>query len=397
MTSTCTGCGLTFSSLADQKSHFQTEWHRHNLKRKVAGLPPISQDDFDARVLALTQQSTAHRGISLSCDSCKKTFHSDKAYDQHLISSKHKEREAAIAAAMSSRQPPKADQPQPDLVVGPGMTEPMTEADMEAQMQEKLRVCKERSDKLCVFCNFKSSSIKSNLKHMATVHSFFIPDIEYLKDVEGFFHYIKEKICVGHVCLWCNGKGRTFQSTEAVQGHMVDKAHCRIAYEEEDEWDEFADYYDYAGHELVEEDESELSEGWETDSGGEDEADGDKKLVLVPKPKIELEDSDNNFELCLPDGRKLGHRALRAAYKQKLRPRDQRRAVVSAILESYSRIPVDGNTMALSMSQMTRREKILARVEHQQSRNLQRFQLDTGLVYNQTGRHRYVNRTLMWN
>lgn len=118
---------------------------------------------------------------------------------------------------------------------------------------------------------------------------------------------------------------------------------------------------------------------------------------MVPKPKIELEDSDNNFELCLPDGRKLGHRALRAAYKQKLRPRDQRRAVVSAILESYSRIPVDGNTMALSMSQMTRREKILARVEHQQSRNLQRFQLDTGLVYNQTGRHRYVNRTLMWN
>lgn len=56
---------------------------------------------------------------------------------------------------------------------------------------------------------------------MAASHGFFIPDIEYLKDLEGLFKYLAEKIAIGNVCLYCNGKGKSFQSLEAVQAHMV--------------------------------------------------------------------------------------------------------------------------------------------------------------------------------
>ncbi len=53
---------------------------------------------------------------------------------------------------------------------------------------------------------------------MTTIHSFFIPDIEYLQDLDGLVSYLREKTTVGAVCLYCE---RPFSSLEAVQAHMV--------------------------------------------------------------------------------------------------------------------------------------------------------------------------------
>lgn len=59
------------------------------------------------------------------------------------------------------------------------------------------------------------------MTHMTTTHSLFIPDIEYLVDLRGLIRYLGEKITVGNVCLFCNGKGRGMRSIEAVRKHMV--------------------------------------------------------------------------------------------------------------------------------------------------------------------------------
>ncbi len=53
-----------------------------------------------------------------------------------------------------------------------------------------------------------------------------------------------EKVGVGHVCLWCNEKGKAFQTRLAVQRHMVDKGHCKMLHEGDVVF-EYADYYDY--------------------------------------------------------------------------------------------------------------------------------------------------------
>lgn len=53
-----------------------------------------------------------------------------------------------------------------------------------------------------------------------------------------------EKIGAGNVCLWCNEKGRSFYSTEAVQSHMTDKSHCKL-FTDGDAALEFADFYDF--------------------------------------------------------------------------------------------------------------------------------------------------------
>ena len=37
----------------------------------------------------------------------------------------------------------------------------------------------------CLFCATASSNVEDNLKHMSSIHSFFVPDLEYLVDVDG--------------------------------------------------------------------------------------------------------------------------------------------------------------------------------------------------------------------
>lgn len=42
----------------------------------------------------------------------------------------------------------------------------------------------------CLFCSFLSQSLEQNIEHMRRAHSFFIPDIEFLTDLEGLISYL---------------------------------------------------------------------------------------------------------------------------------------------------------------------------------------------------------------
>lgn len=41
--------------------------------------------------------------------------------------------------------------------------------------------------------------------------------MEYLKDPQGLVAYVEAKVKLGHVCLYCNGKGKTFHTYRALQ------------------------------------------------------------------------------------------------------------------------------------------------------------------------------------
>jgi hypothetical protein len=46
--------------------------------------------------------------------------------------------------------------------------------------------------KTCFFCTYTGQSVEDKCEHMAKVHSFYIPDIEHVSDLEGkhLFNYI---------------------------------------------------------------------------------------------------------------------------------------------------------------------------------------------------------------
>lgn len=39
---------LHLASISEQRVHFKSDWHRYNLKRKLAGKPPIDEGSFEA-------------------------------------------------------------------------------------------------------------------------------------------------------------------------------------------------------------------------------------------------------------------------------------------------------------------------------------------------------------
>lgn len=100
---------------------------------------------------------------------------------------------------------------------------------------------------VCLFCNHRAANLESNLVHMSKEHSFFIPDQDLLIDLPGLIGYLGEKVAGGNLCLYCPNGGKEFGSTEAVRKHMIDKSHCKIAYETDEDRAELADFYAFEG------------------------------------------------------------------------------------------------------------------------------------------------------
>jgi pre-60S factor REI1 len=100
-------------------------------------------------------------------------------------------------------------------------TEETTEDEILSKIDAKIKAAPKLTEHDCLFCSTISDSLEDNMTHMTKVHSFFIPDIEYLVDLQGLIRYLGEKISVGNVCLFCNGKGKGFLSMDAVRKHMV--------------------------------------------------------------------------------------------------------------------------------------------------------------------------------
>ena len=53
---TCLSCHVAYQSADGQREHFRSDWHRYNLMRKVAELPPVSQETFNERASQVENQ-----------------------------------------------------------------------------------------------------------------------------------------------------------------------------------------------------------------------------------------------------------------------------------------------------------------------------------------------------
>ncbi|KAJ1551278.1 hypothetical protein HK096_001957 [Nowakowskiella sp. JEL0078] len=174
-------------------------------------------------------------------------------------------------------------------------------------------------------------------RHMSKAHSFFVPNLEFLTDLPGLLSYLQEKVAVANICLYCNGKGRSMHSLEAVRKHMIDKGHCKFADEADDEEDEdeYADFYDYeSSWEDVSESGIEEDESWvEVDTSSS--APGTSISKYTNSSTINV--VDDQVELELPSGARIGHRSYNRYWKQYLpATRTQKnKDVVKSLLIQY--------------------------------------------------------------
>ncbi|XP_071440834.1 cytoplasmic 60S subunit biogenesis factor ZNF622 [Hetaerina americana] len=315
---TCIACRVAFKSSEVQRQHYKSDWHRYNLKRRVAELPHVTAEEFQRRVLLQREKDEAEsKESSVYCNYCKKTFNNNNSYENHLHSKRHRDSVSdpmkAVGASASSN-----DHSKSQIASGSGSKNTKKNYSTDIVIAREIRTDKESLDistdseieevdsdewedisgdaipvNDCLFCSHHSCNLEKNLKHMTVAHSFFVPDVEYVTDMNGLISYLGEKVGEGFMCLWCNTRGRTFYSIEAVRKHMIDKGHCKMLHEGE-ALAEYVDFYDY-------------SSSYPTDSENSDE-----EVTIV------VDDSD--FTLTLPSGAVIGHRSLMRYYRQSFNP-----------------------------------------------------------------------------
>lgn len=53
----CSTSGTYFADMQSLSEHYKSDFHRYNLKRKVAGLPPVTKEWFEARKVQLSSSA----------------------------------------------------------------------------------------------------------------------------------------------------------------------------------------------------------------------------------------------------------------------------------------------------------------------------------------------------
>ncbi|TIA97065.1 hypothetical protein E3P94_03204 [Wallemia ichthyophaga] len=194
----------------------------------------------------------------------------------------------------------------------------------------------------CLFSNEKFDSVQDNVRHMEHNFSFYIPDREFIDNLDGLIQYLADKVSIGHTCLFCN---RSFTSLDSIRKHMLDKSHNKIAYDLPEEKDEISDYYNFD----VDHSSTQNDEGWEDD---EDIQSGDEDEVVhqdETKEEGDVHYGDTPFELVLPSGRRIGHRSMQLYYKQRpiqtelTEKKHDKQAVTHKMSDDNALIPAKGS------------------------------------------------------
>lgn len=327
---TCITCQVMFKTPELQREHYKQDWHRYNLKRKVASISPVTLEEFELRAKEHRELSqNENRDESQYCKYCSKLFNTNNAYNNHLNSKKHKLCEERYVENKEEEHSTPSDsdsfvkvedssaqhslKPSKFVVVNGDDSDEEdieTDSDIEELDSDEWEECRiKSSDSLikprdCLFCGHHSKNMVKNLKHMSESHSFFIPDVEYCVNIKDLLLYLGEKISQGYMCLWCNDTGRTFYSLEAARAHMIDKGHCKMLHEGV-ALAEYADYYDYSAS--YPDYQKEGGENMDVD----EEVEGPSTL------------NGDDFQLVLPSGITVGHRSLMRYYKQNLTENSQ--------------------------------------------------------------------------
>ncbi|KAG0623718.1 hypothetical protein M758_3G196000 [Ceratodon purpureus] len=353
----CNACNEVFADEEAQKQHYKTEWHRYNLRRKVAGVPGVTEALFNLRIEALEAEKKKKEGERLlyKCALCNKEYTTEKAHANHLQSKLHVTRAAGADAPADAGVPGTRPAPQKPSAAAQEASKPQNgkalldeeeesddeweevdgedvdaeeDGDTVAEMEEAgpsddpLSGHWEPSD--CLFCGKNHADFEACIEHMHRDHGFFVPDAEYLKDPVGMLTYLGLKITKGYMCLFCDERGKQFHSVEAVRKHMINKSHCKLRYGDGEgiAEEELEDFYDF-------------SSSYKTAESSQVLAlhDGANPLVSLASGGHELVIKSGDDEGSV---KRIGSRDMARYFRQRPAPTDNRNGMmVNALVARY--------------------------------------------------------------
>lgn len=415
---TCNTCGIKFPTAELQRQHMKTEWHRYNLKRRVAQLPAISSDTFADLVLSrqsleqnrladedeygfainnrktksgmrqltkkdLKRQQKRGRPLDITGDLAERdpslapsveSVHSEFSEfsigeDQHSI-----ERKSTVYSEdETSSEYNFTDKLHTDLESSDEESE--EESDIsDSESYDELK--EEVTATTCFYCGLKHTEREENIRHMYLKHGLYIPERSYLVDPEGLLVFLGGVIMEDHECLSCGFLGKNLES---IRQHMRSKGHCKIPYETKEEKATISEFYNFnteqsrpkAGNgkkKAVAFDEGfEIIEGAETTENGSGEEDSEDSEDYGDSNYSIVQIDPSGVELTLPTGSKIGHRSMTRYYRQNLAlPRD--------LNESERTVTISDRRFApgLTVKEVTKQEKLTRRIEERSKNHFYR-------------------------
>ncbi|KAI7838285.1 hypothetical protein COHA_007855 [Chlorella ohadii] len=293
----CSTAGAYFDNKDELTEHYRSDFHRYNLKRKIAGLPPVTREWYEARKAQLLASSATPVQKVWFDPLTRRKFYSENTYLAFARSKKYQELvrksgEPAPAPIVTLRKVEEAQQPQQPqqeqqqaagFTMKPAVKSAGAAAQQAQQAQQAAAAEQEAEEeegedgeadegsewetaseeemqtdqkweewdvRRSLFDNHISASMEDNLEYMFKNFGFYFPDSQFLADPEGLLKYLGAKLQYGHVPLYESGdnpNAKQFQSLHAVQRHMVDTNKCKMAYDDNEE--EYEDFYDYGDEE----------------------------------------------------------------------------------------------------------------------------------------------------
>lgn len=385
---------IQFQSSDLQRHHMKTEWHRYNLKRRVAQLAPISASLFAEKLQLSNREQELNQVDEFGFPVLKPVIRSDSYLKKGgrvgrerfgMLRDSHPDLRSVSPASSITSHASRATFRSTDLEEEEGILEHgfttedsashYSNTDYESSDEVDAGAGTDRASTTeCIYCGKRFGEVETNVRHMFSKHGLFIPERSYLTDLSGLLNHLIEIIIVKKNCLCCSYQG---SSVESIRAHMSSKYHCRLPYESKSERAAISQFYDFSSLDEASTDKSRASSTVSTAPSVSFRSD-DTTLQLNDEPIKENETNnaddavnsnyalvhidDSGVELQLGNGVKVGHRSMQRYYRQNValgsNPTDDRRTVVAA----DRRLPT-----TLESRHMKKAEKHIKQLEKQKS------------------------------
>lgn len=375
----------------------RTEWHRYNLKRRVAQLPSILLDVFAEKVLELQRQIDEegqnedefgfyvnHRRKAggerqLTKKDLKNIARLEAKRGRHpetgvLLSGRAASPATSVASELSefslgesihysevdsnidtSSDYNYSDSTHSDWDSLHGSDDedslPSDDEDFLDELAFEIL-----PNTYCFYCGKNNEEVENNIRHMSHRHGLYIPERTYLVDLDGLLTFLNEVVTLDHECLVCGFLGK---SLESIRQHIQSKGHCTIPYDSKEERAIVAEFYNFDVDTKPKALTSSKKVSFREVPNTEyvdviAENDGD---VEYPKDTSGQLDA-TEVEMTLPTGSRVGHRSMVRYYRQHLPvPREFPELNRTVALVDRRFAP------GLTNTQVTRQEKDMRRLE----------------------------------
>lgn len=241
----------------------KTDWHRYNLKRRVAQLPLITLEVFAEKVLEREQQESESedefgyprrrsKGVrQLTKKDLKFHERGRRAQLESADSVRDSSPATSVASGLSlfslgdSVHLSEAETMETGSEINYSDASESWHSDSETSDAES--VVSTQFDEVpitqCFYCGKNNTEVESNVRHMSHAHGLYIPERTYLTNLNGLLTFLGEVVSLDHDCLVCGFQGLL---VESIRLHLLSKGHCKVPYETPEEKMVVAEFYDFS-------------------------------------------------------------------------------------------------------------------------------------------------------